>query len=106
MYVPLQKTVDLELLLDPTQIYFDVIAITEARLLKNKFPVTDVNLTNYSYEYCSTESSAGGTMLYIGNNLSYKPRNDLCINKTGELESRFIDLINPKKSKCNYWCCL
>ena len=61
---------DLELLLDSNQICFDVIAITETRILKSKFPVTDINLTNYSYEYCSAESSAGDTVLYIGNQLS------------------------------------
>ena len=57
-----------------------------------------MNLTNYSYEYCSTESTAGGTTLYQRNHLSYKPRNDLCIYKTTELESTFIELINIKKS--------
>ena len=89
---------DLEFLLDATQICFDVIAITETQILKNKFSVTDINLTNYSYEYCPTESSAGGTLLYIGKYLSYKPRNDLCIYKTTELESTFIELINTKRS--------
>lgn len=56
-----------------------------------------INLINSSYEYCPTESSAGGTLLYIGNNLLYKPRNNLCIYKTAELESAFIELINIKK---------
>ena len=74
------------------------IAINEIRILKSKFPVTDINLTNYDYEYCPTESSAGGTMLYIGNHLLYKARNDLCIYKTAELESTFIELMNTKKS--------
>ena len=37
-------------------------------------------------------------MLYIGNHLSYKPKNDLCIYKTAELESTFIELMNTKKS--------
>ena len=36
---------NLELLLDSTQIYFDVIAVTETRILKSKFPVTNINLT-------------------------------------------------------------
>ena len=85
---------DFELLLDSTQIYFDFIGITETRILKSKFPVTDSNLTNHSYEYCPT---AGVTMLYIGNHLSYKARNDLCIYKTAELKSTFIELINIKK---------
>ena len=73
---------DLELLFDSTQICFDVIVITETRILKNKFPIADIILTNYSYGYCPTESSAGCTMIYIGNHLSYNPRNDLCIYKT------------------------
>ena len=30
-------------------------------------------------------------MLYIGNHLSYKPRNDLCIYKFADLESTFIE---------------
>ena len=80
---------DLELLLDSTQICSDVIAMTETRILKSKFPVTDINLTNCSYEYCPTGSSAGGTMLYIGNHLSYKPRNDL-LRKT----HKFYDMTN------------
>ena len=32
------------------------------------------------------------------NHLSYKPRYHLFIYKTAELESTFIELINPKKS--------
>ena len=80
MHVPLQKNIeDLELLLDSTQFCIDVVAITETRILENKFPVTVINLANYSFGYCPTESSAGGTVLYIGNHLSCKPRNDLRI---------------------------
>ena len=45
-----------------------------------------------------TESSAGSTLLYIANNLSYKPRQDLNIYKKYELESTFIEIMNPKKS--------
>ena len=41
---------DLEFILDSTQICFDVIAITETKVLNNKFVVTDINLTNYDYE--------------------------------------------------------
>ena len=37
-------------------------------------------------------------MLYIKNHLSHKPRNDLCIYKTAELESTFIEAMNTKKS--------
>ena len=50
MHVPLHENIeDLELLLDSTHICFDVKAITETRILRSKFPGTDINLTNYSY---------------------------------------------------------
>ena len=88
------KAEDLELLLDSAKICFDVIAITETRILKNNFPVTHINLTNYSFEYFP---SAEGTLLYIGDRLLYKPRNDWFIYKTAELEATFIELINTKK---------
>ena len=62
------------------------------------FPVNDINLTNYSYEYYPTRSSAAVTLPYIGNHMIYKPRNDLSIYKTAKLESSFIEVINTKKS--------
>ena len=50
-------------------------------------------------EFTPTESSAGGTLLYIANHLSYKSPNDLNICKIfSELESIFIEVINPQKS--------
>ena len=36
--------------------------------------------------------------MYIANHLSYKPRQDLNIYKKNELESTFIEIMNPKKS--------
>ena len=88
---------DLEYLLDSTNLNFDVIAISETRITKNKAQINHIDLTNYSYEHCPTESSAGGTLLYIRNHLLYKTRNDLNIYKSAELESTFIEIINHKK---------
>ena len=59
-------------------------------LRKRKSPINGINLKDYSYESCPTEFSAGDTLLYISNHLSYKPRNDLCIYKSRELRSTFI----------------
>lgn len=36
-----------------------------------KVPVKDIILGNYSYEYCPTDSSTGGTLLNIRNHLSH-----------------------------------
>ena len=52
---------------------------------------------NYSYESCPTESSACRTPLYINNHLPYKPRINLCIYKSTELDLTFIKILNPKK---------
>ena len=57
-----------------------------------------MNLNNYSFEFTPAETSAGHTILYIANHLSYKCCNDLNIYKKNELESTFIEIVNPKKS--------
>ena len=60
---------------------------------------TNINLPNYSIEYTPTESHVGRMLLYISNNIAYKPKNDLTIYKShDELESTFIEIINTKKS--------
>ena len=57
-----------------------------------------MNLNNYSFKFTPTETSAGGTLLYIANHLSYKCCNDLNIYKKSALESTFIGFVNPRKS--------
>ena len=60
--------------------------------------LNNLDLNNYSFEFSLAETSAGGTLLYIANHLSYKCRNDLNICKKIELESTFIEIVNPNKS--------
>ena len=78
-------------LLQSTNINFDVIAITETRITKNVSVTQNIVLNNYFFEHTPTP-------LYIANPLSYKIRNDLKIYKKFELESTFIEIINPRKS--------
>ena len=89
---------DLQHLLNCTKKMFDIIAISETRITKNVSLLNNLNLNNYSFEFTPTETSAGGTLLYIANHLSYKCRNDLNIYKKNQLESTFIEIANPKKS--------
>ena len=44
------------------------------------------------------ESSAGGTLLYISNHFSHKPKSHLCIYTSTELESTFIEVLSPNKT--------
>ena len=89
---------DLQHLLSSTKTKFDIIAISETRITRQVSLLNDLNLNDYSFEFTPTETSAGGTLLYIANHLSYKCRNNLNIYKKNELESTFIEIFNPRKS--------
>ena len=60
---------------------FDIIAISETRITKQVSLSNNLNLNNYSFEFTPTETSTGGTLLYIANHLSNKCNNDLNIYK-------------------------
>ena len=51
--------------------------VTEARINRSISLTNNLSLINYSIEFTPTESSAGGTLLYIANHLPYKTRNNL-----------------------------
>ena len=61
-------------------------------------------MNGYSHESCPTESVAGNTLLYISNIPSCKPRNDLGIYKSTELESIFIEILNPERTNVIVGC--
>ena len=82
---------------------FDIIAIIETRITENVSISNNQSIKNYSIEFTPTESSAGGTLLFIANHLSYKPCQDLNIYKKNELESTFIEIMNPQKIKHYCW---
>ena len=79
-------------------------AVSETRISKKTSLICNINLKNYSFESAPTESSAGGTLLYISNRLSYKPRFDLNILKNDQVESTFSEVINSKKANIVVSC--
>ena len=94
----IQRHIDeLRLLLKTLNYKFDVIAISESKLKDE--PTTDINIEGYHSPYCCfTSAEKGGTLLFISNNLNFKPRKDLEIYSDKELESSFIEIINDKES--------
>ena len=82
---------------------FDIIAISDTRITKN-IKISNIYLNNYAFEFTPTESSAGGTLIYVANHLTYKPRTHPQIHKKRDLESTFIEIINPKKSNIIVGC--
>ena len=95
---------DLEYLLKTTNTNFDIIAISETRILKNTKIVKNINIPNFSYEFTPTESTAGGTLIYIADHLAYQKRNDLTIYSKNYLESTFIEIMNPSKTNIIVGC--
>ena len=86
----------LQTLLAKINVKFNAIGITEIRLNKTSIRNTNINLSRYSFEHTPTEANCAGVLLYIDNNINYIVRDDLCIYKTKELESVFIEVINSK----------
>ena len=80
-------------LLKCTKKNFDIIAVSETRISKKTSLTSNINLNNYYFETTPTESTAGGTMLYVFNRLSYKSRPDLNMYEKDQLESTFIETI-------------
>ena len=82
---------------------FEIIAITETKVLTNTVPIFDPLLNGYQTPFQKpTESEKGGVILYVKNNINCKRREDLenIMYKSYELESVFIEVINEgKKNK-------
>ena len=85
-------------LLSTYKLPFDLLGITESRLRINKLPLTQVQLPDYNFESTPTESSKGGTAIYIRKTLNYKLRKDLIIYKPNQLDSTFIEITQNKET--------
>ena len=58
-------------------------------------------MPGYNIEHNPIESSYGGTLLYIKQGINYKLRKDLQIYTSKELESTFVEVLEPGMSKNN-----
>ena len=56
------------------------------------------------YMNTTTESSKGGTLIYLDKNLKYKLRKDLNIYHKGMIESTFVKIINKNKKNVVAGC--
>ena len=90
---------DLKYLVENCQIKLKVIGITECRLRANRTVLSNIDLQHYTYEWTPTTASKGGTLMYIDNKLRYKTRNDLKLHKEKEIESTFLEIVEPNKKK-------
>ena len=78
---------------------FDILAISESKLQINVQPKVNITIDGYHYPLSSpTQATKGGVLLYVKEDLLFKPRPDLQKVMTAEkaVESNFIEIINSK----------
>ena len=85
---------DLEYLIKSTNINFDLIGISESRKLKDTNTVKNINIPNFCFEFTPTESTAGRTLFTLLT-IWLTKQNDLNFYEINNLESTFIEIINP-----------
>ena len=85
---------------------FDIIGISETKIMKDSTPIFDIKLQGYKTFNTPTEGEKGGTLLYIADNLNSKHRHDLdsLFYKSYELESTFVEIDNGNKKNIICGC--
>ena len=91
-------------LIKSTNINFNIIAISESRILEDTIIVKNINNQNFYFVFTQTGSTAGGTLLYIAHRLAYQERNDLNLYKVNHLESSVIEINNLNKTNIIVGC--
>ena len=54
-----------------------IIGITECWLKKNRDVLSNIDLNDYSFEFTATQSTNGGSLIYIGSDFRYKIHKDI-----------------------------
>ena len=95
---------DLRFILSQINFNFDIIGISEHKILKDTAPSNNITISGYDeFKFEPTETNYGGTGFDIKDNLDYILRKDLQINSPTHYESMFIEIIFPNRNKINCW---
>ena len=89
---------DFNKLINDLKLDFDILGISESKILKSQCSTTNVSLQNFVIEKNSTKSTAGELLLYFNKRHSYKACPYIKIYKALNLESVYIEIILPNKS--------
>ena len=97
---------ELETTLAMLNFKFDIIALTETKIIKNKKPKYNINMKGYKTYYMPAEADKGGTLIYISESIQSKRRLDLesLLYQSEKLESTFIEIINSTKKNIVVGC--
>ena len=84
---------------------FDVIGISEHKVMRDSVPANNVTLTGYEeFIFSPTGSTHGGTGFFIKQDINYIERIDLDINSPTNYETKFIEVKFEKKSPLIIGC--
>ena len=96
---------DLKCIISSLNYKFDIIGISEHKILKDTLPSNNTRISGYhEFDFEPTETFFGGTGFYIKDNLDYFRRTDLKINAASHYESMFIEIVFPKKKNLIVGC--
>ena len=85
---------DLRTVLKMLNFKFDIICLTETKLMDGVPPITNISIDGYQEPIrTDTNATKGGVIIYVKNGINFIPRKDLEMNKSKELESNFIEII-------------
>ena len=105
--VSLSKNKDeLETLLKMLDSPFDIIGLTETKIIKGSSPTFSLKLNGYEHYETPTESTHGGALIYVSDRLNHEERKDLnsILYKPKSLESVFVEIKNPGKKNVIVGC--
>ena len=92
---------ELCIILEMLNFKFDFICLSESKIRNGFEPKINIDIEGYQTPIgVPTESMKGGVLIYPKIGLNYIPRNDLTnsMYKPNELESLFIEVINPSQT--------
>ena len=88
---------ELRLTLQLIKTPFDFICLTESKIQVDQIVKVNIDIDGYQSPIGTpTEATKGGVLIYVKNGINFFPRPDLDIYKSRELESFFIENLNPK----------
>ena len=84
---------------------FDIIGLSEHRILKGVSPTNNISLNGYSeLIFEPIETKCGGTGIFVKDNLDCNQRKDLQIISSGNIESTFVEIIVPNEKNLLIVC--
>ena len=95
---------DLKILLSILDHPFDIIALSETKILNNCEPLDNIFIEGYKYEHTPTKTEKGGVCIFYKDRFNFKRRDDLSKSIENIAESVFLEFQSPNKKNVLIGC--